>query len=60
MGNKSHNFRSININVIPSFGRIVNVVDLEKNAKVIFEIIKLVEIGLSLQSQIRIIETKTR
>lgn len=60
MGNKSHNFRSININVIPSFGRIVNIVDVEKNAKVIFEIIKLVEIGLSLQSQIRIIETKTR
>jgi hypothetical protein len=28
------NFRSININVIPSFGRIVNVVEVEKDSKV--------------------------
>lgn len=29
------NFRSININVVPSFGRIVNVIDIEKDSKVI-------------------------
>lgn len=35
MGNFINYVRSININVIPSFGRIVNVVDNEKDVRVI-------------------------
>ncbi len=38
-GTHSFYLRSININVIPSFGRIVNVIDNEKDVRVYFRLI---------------------